>query len=103
MAQAFQTGKALAGLDEHQVRRYTSWQRGTVLATLAHAFITITAADQPEPPSTSGLIPFTRNEIRHLLAARTASIPHPPGHRWAWSTWRRPAARSLLGMTAANG
>ena len=31
----FQQGKELAGLDQHQVRRWTSWHRWTVLAMLA--------------------------------------------------------------------
>jgi hypothetical protein len=35
-----QAGKGLAGLDEHQVRRWTSWQRWTVFAMLAHAWST---------------------------------------------------------------
>jgi hypothetical protein len=87
--EAFQSGKALVGLDEHQVRRYTSWQRWTVLAMLAHAFLTITTAEQPEPQTASSLLPFTRNEIRHLLATLTVTIPHRPDHRWSWSAWRR--------------
>ena len=35
--ESFQTGKELAGLDEHQVRRWTSWHRWVTLAMLAHA------------------------------------------------------------------
>lgn len=55
--EAFQTGKGLACLDEHQVRRYVSWCRWIVLAMLAHAFLTALAAEQPEPPEGLGLIP----------------------------------------------
>ena len=40
----FQAGKGLAGLDEHQVRRWDSWYRWTTLAMLALAFLSITAA-----------------------------------------------------------
>jgi SRSO17 transposase len=40
----FQASKGLAGLDEHQVRRWTSRRRWTVLAMLAHAFLAVTAA-----------------------------------------------------------
>ena len=36
--ESFQAGKGLTGLDQHQVRRWTSWQRWTTLAMLAHAF-----------------------------------------------------------------
>ncbi|MEY9860075.1 hypothetical protein ABH935_005711 [Catenulispora sp. GAS73] len=89
LPEAFQSGKALAGRDEHQVRRYTSWYRWTVLAMLAHAFLTITTAQQPGPQTASSLIPFTRNEIRHLLATLTFTIPHRPDHRWSWSACRR--------------
>ena len=35
--ESFQAGKGLAGLDEHQVRRWTSWQRWTLFAMLANA------------------------------------------------------------------
>jgi hypothetical protein len=31
----FQAGKGLAGLDEHEVRRWTLWRRWTLLAMLA--------------------------------------------------------------------
>ncbi|GHG90370.1 hypothetical protein GCM10017674_18070 [Streptomyces gardneri] len=42
--ETFQAGKGLAGLDEHQVRRWTSWHRWVTLAMLAHAFLAVTAA-----------------------------------------------------------
>jgi SRSO17 transposase len=29
--ESFQSGKELAGLDEHQLRRWTSWHRWTIL------------------------------------------------------------------------
>jgi SRSO17 transposase len=40
----FQAGKGLTGLDEHQVRRWTSWYRWVTLAMLAAAVLTIAAA-----------------------------------------------------------
>jgi SRSO17 transposase len=43
----FQAGKGLAGLDEHQVRRWDSWYRWTTLAMLALAFLSIAAATEP--------------------------------------------------------
>lgn len=52
--ETFQSGKGLAGLDEHQVRRWTSWRRWVTLAMLAHAFLAVTAAhDTPanRPPT----------------------------------------------------
>ena len=86
--EALQTGKGLAGLDEHQVRRYISWCRWTVLVMLAHACLTVLATEQPEPPNEVNLIPLTRNEIAHLLAVMQ-NQPHPAEHRLHWSTWRR--------------
>jgi SRSO17 transposase len=50
----FQASKGLAGLDEHQVRTWTSWHRWVTLALLAAALLTITAAAerQHDPPQT---------------------------------------------------
>lgn len=87
--ESFQTGKGLTGLDEHQVRRYTSWCRWTVLVMLAHAFITIIAAEQADPPEGSEMIGLTRNELAHLLTTTLFTPKDPHEHRWAWSTWRR--------------
>ncbi len=47
--ESFQTGKEIAGLDEHQVRRWTSWHRWTILAMLAHALLSVLTATQPPP------------------------------------------------------
>jgi hypothetical protein len=44
--ETFQAGKGLAGLDEHQVRRYPSWSRWVTLAMLAHAFLAVVRADE---------------------------------------------------------
>lgn len=87
--ESFQAGKGLTGLDEHQVRRYTSWARWTVLAMLAHAFLAVLAAEQPEPPVDTDMIPLTCQEIGHLLATMLFNREHPNTHRWAWSQWRR--------------
>jgi SRSO17 transposase len=85
----FQAGKGLAGLDEHQVRRWTSWYRWATLAMLAAAFLTITAAtEHARKPALPGQIPLTRNEIAHLLAS-LASPAHDARHRTRWSRWRR--------------
>ena len=64
----FQAGKGLTGLDEHQVRRWTSWYRWTTLAMLALAFLTIAAAtEHARRPPPAGQIPLTRNEIASLF------------------------------------
>lgn len=85
--ESFAAGKELAALDEHQVRTWTSWQRWTALAILAHAFLSVMAATEPPPPNDE-LIPLTRNEIRRLLTAAIAPT-HPAEHTLNWSTWRR--------------
>jgi SRSO17 transposase len=86
----FQASKGLAGLDEHQVRTWTSWHRWVTLAMLALAFLTITAATEhatrPPPP---GQIPLTRNEIARLFTALTGQPDHGPQHLLHWSEWRR--------------
>ena len=85
----FQAGKGLTGLDEHQVRRWTSWYRWATLAMLAAAFLTIAAAtEHARQPAPAGQIPLTRNEIAHLLATLT-SPARDARHRLRWSRWRR--------------
>ena len=88
--ESFQASKGLAGLDEHQVRCWTSWRRWTLLAMLAHALLVVLAAtERTQTPTQAGLIALTCNEIRRLFTtlltepARTAACPH------AWSNWRR--------------
>lgn len=88
--ESFQAGKGLAGLDEHQVRRWTSWRRWTLLAMTAHALLAVIAArEQAERPAPAGFIALTCNEIRRLFTvfviepARALACPQ------AWSTWRR--------------
>ena len=86
----FQAGKGLTGLDEHQLRRWTSWYRWVTLAMLGAAVLTIAAAiESARGPAAAGQIPLTRNEIAHLLAAVTAPPGHDAGHRLRWSHWRR--------------
>lgn len=66
--ESFQAGKGRVGLDQHQVRRWTSWHRFTTLALAALASLAICAAearhDQPD------LIRLTVNAEAHL------SLPH---------------------------
>jgi SRSO17 transposase len=86
----FQAGKGLAGLDEHQVRRWNSWYRWVTLAMLAAAFLTIAAAaEHSSHPPPGGQIPLTRNEIARLLAALVIQPPRDTWHRLRWSAWRR--------------
>ena len=86
----FQTGKGLTGLDQHQVRRWTSWHRWATLTLLAHAFLTVTAAvEHARAPAPAGQIPLTRNEISHLFAAALLRPLRTLDQRLHWSTWRR--------------
>jgi SRSO17 transposase len=55
--ESFQAAKGLVGLDQHQVRRWTSWHRWTTLAMLAHAFLAVaTAIEREHAPAPVGLI-----------------------------------------------
>jgi SRSO17 transposase len=86
----FQASKGLAGLDEHQVRTWTSWYRWTTLAMLAIAFLTTAAAaEHARDPAPADQIPLTRNEIAGLFSTLLTPPPPARGHRLRWSTWRR--------------
>jgi SRSO17 transposase len=83
----FQASKSLAGLDEHQVRTWTSWHRWVTLAMLALAFLTVTAAaEHTRQPPPAGQIPLTRNEIARLFTVITQPA-HSPPHLLHWSRW----------------
>ena len=86
----FASGKELAALDEHQVRSWTSWHRWTILALLAHAFLSVLAAVQPGggDPHDDLLIPLTRNEICRLFTGLSRQLA-APAMQLHWSRWRR--------------
>ena len=85
----FQAGKTLTGLDDHQVRTWTSWHRWTTLAILASACLTLAAAAERASPPPPGQIPLTRNEIAHLLAALSITDARSSTNCLHWSRWRR--------------
>jgi SRSO17 transposase len=92
--ETFQTGKGLAGLDEHQVRTWTSWHRWVTLAMLAHAFLVVTTAAQRHTEASAStigesLITLTVNEFRRLFVALLLRPLHAVANILAWSTWRR--------------
>jgi SRSO17 transposase len=88
--ETFQSGKGLAGLDEHQVRRWTSWHRWVTLAMLAHAFLAVVRADEDARcPGPDELIPLTCNEIQHPFNTLVVRLVHHTAHRLDWSHWRR--------------
>ena len=86
----FQASKGLTGLDEHQVRRWTSWNRWATLAMAASAFLTITtAAEHVRTPNPAGRVPLTRSEIARLFASLVVLPVRDTRHRMRWSQWRR--------------
>lgn len=88
--ESFQAAKGQAGLDEHQVRTWTSWRRWVILSMLALAFLAVTAANERDhTPAPQGLIPFTLNEIRRLFDQLTLTRTASEHTTWVWSLWRR--------------
>ena len=88
--EAFQAAKGLTGLDQHQVRRWTSWHRWTTLAMLAHAFLAVaTAIERDLCPAPAGLIDLTVNEFRRLFDALLLTPRRTMATLLAWSAWRR--------------
>lgn len=88
--ESFRAAKGQAGLDEHQVRTWTSWRRWVILSMLAMAFLAVTAVNERDgTPTPRNLIRFTLNESRRLfdriILARTAT----QNTIWAWSLWCR--------------
>jgi SRSO17 transposase len=88
--ESFQAGKGLAGLDEHQVRRWISWRRWTLLAMVAHALLAVIASrEHTERPAPDGLIALTCNEIRRLFTIYVIEPGRALACPMAWSRWRR--------------
>ena len=81
----------LVGLDQHQVRRWTSWHRFTTLALAALAVLAICAADagttnrQTQPD----MIELTVNEIHRLINVLLIRPTRSIAYRLRWSNWRR--------------
>jgi SRSO17 transposase len=88
--ESFQSGKGLTGLDEHQVRRWTSWHRWVTLAMLALAFLVVaTTAQRAVENTPQDLIPLTVNEFRRLFEALMLRPLHTIATVLDWSAWRR--------------
>jgi SRSO17 transposase len=88
--ESFQTGKGLTGLDEHQVRGWTSWRRWTLLAMLAHALLVVIAANEhTDQPAPLGIIPLSCSEIRRLFTVLVVAPRRVLACPYAWSNWRR--------------
>jgi SRSO17 transposase len=89
--ECFRAGKTQVGLDQHQVRKWTSWYRYTTLAMFAHAILAVAAARERanRPRGTRRLIALTVNEIRHLFAKLVTNHARRTNHWLHWSHWRR--------------
>jgi SRSO17 transposase len=88
--ESFQAAKGQAGLDEHQVRTWTSWHRWTILSMLAMAFMAVIRVSEHARSSTpKDLIPFTLNEIRRLFDKLALTRTATADAIWAWSLRRR--------------
>lgn len=86
--ESFQQGKGLDGLDEHQVRRWASWQRRSLLVMTAYVFVAVCRLRElrrrPPPP---GLLPLTCDEVARLLH-ELFKAEHGRGHALGWSVFR---------------
>lgn len=107
--ESFQTGKGLAGLDEHRVRRWISWRRWTLLAMIAHALLAVLAAhDHTNRPAPTDLIALTCAEVRRLLTVLviepTRALPAPsPDHDGGADTSTAPATATTSARTGRHG
>jgi hypothetical protein len=84
----FQTGKELTGLDQHQVRTWTSRHRWATLALLAHGFLTITPAvehagapraGRPDPPPATRSATCSPSSYSHRSRLCATGCTGPPG------------------------
>ncbi|MEU8142739.1 IS701 family transposase [Nonomuraea sp. NPDC048901] len=88
--ECFQTSKGLTGLDEHQVRTWTSWYRWTTLVLLAPTFLAaVTAHERADQHAEPDLAPMTLAEVRRLLNRLTSASVRSTAFVLHWSHWRR--------------
>jgi SRSO17 transposase len=93
--ECFETGKAM-GLEDYEVRSFTSWYRHITLVMIVEACLaSICAAARlcsTEPTTDGGtcrLLPLTIGEVRHLLAHLLWPPPRSQTLLLSWSWWRR--------------
>lgn len=88
--ESFQAAKGLDGLDEHQVRRWSSWRRWTLLAMTTHALLAaIAAQEHTDRRAPAGMIALTCNEIGRLFTIFVIAPSRTPTRPQSWSDWRR--------------
>jgi SRSO17 transposase len=96
--EGFENGKAI-GLEDYEVRGFTSWYRFITLVMLVLACLAgicaaartppAEAPPQEEAPLTCPLLPLTIPEVRHLLASLLWPPPRSAILILGWSWWRR--------------
>jgi hypothetical protein len=101
--ESFQAGKGLCGLDEHQVRRWTSWHRWTTLAMLTHAFLAVTTAHRTRPVTSNGRADRAHRQrvpptLRCPPARHRSHDRHPAGLVTMAPTTPSPSPRMPLPM-----
>ena len=89
--ESFQAGKGQVDLDQHQVRRWTSWHRFTTLALAALAVLAICAAEArtPDRRAQPDMTDLTVNEIRRLINVLLIRPTRNIAYCLRWSYWRR--------------
>lgn len=89
----FQLGKRTVGLDQGQVRTWTSWHRLSTAALTAYAFLVAGAMLEHHAASDTTdleLVPVSCPELQHLLTATVLATPsRDADHIRRWSLWRR--------------
>ena len=96
MEESFKAAKGQVGLDQHQVRRWSSWHRFTTLALAALAVLAICAADTrtADRPAQPDLIELTVNEIHRLINVILIRPTRSVAYRLRWSNWQSHQARA---------
>jgi hypothetical protein len=90
--EGFAGGKELAALDQHQVRSWTSSMRWTILAMLAHAFLSVMTAAQPAPEPDGK----HRDQAGHELIPPDPQRDPPPLRRHALPSPARPRPAAMV-------
>jgi hypothetical protein len=85
----FQTGKGRTGLDQHQVRTWTSWYRWTTLVMLGHLLLVAATIIARAAPCPEGLIRLSLNETRRHLIRAIPPSQLSAADADAWSAGRR--------------
>lgn len=89
--ESFQTGKGLTGLDEHQVRTWTSWYRWMSLVLLAQAFLAAVTARERRDQAVEepALARMTMAEVQRLFTRLGTGPVRTVAFVMHWSRWRR--------------